>query len=75
MKPKYLVVAMWEGKVRNHCGATDPASAVTHFETACRALLDRYPTDEEKKNGLAKDDEVTVQVLCLDFCGVLVEEK
>jgi hypothetical protein len=75
MKPKYLVVAMWNGKVHNHCAAADPANAVLHFGTACRAFFDRDPTDEEKKNGLAKDDEVTVQVLCLDSNDVLVEEE
>lgn len=75
MKSNYLVVAMWEGKVRNHCAAADPANAVLHFGTACRALFDRDPTDEEKKSGFAKDDEVTVQVLCLDSNDVLVTEK
>jgi hypothetical protein len=74
MNPKYLVVASWNGKVKNHCGAANPAEVVVHFTDACKGLFDRYPSQEEIKNGFAAEDDCSVQVLCLDKSGVLVEE-
>lgn len=77
MNPKYLVVAMWSGKVKNHCAAENPADAVTHFTDACKGLFDRSPTENELKNGFVsnEDDDCTLQVLCLDAAGVLVNEE
>mgnify|MGYP006921456515 CR=1 FL=1 len=81
MNPKYLVVAMWNGKVKNHCAAENPADAVTHFTDACKGLFNRSPTEEEVKNGLVSDRDrylhecCSVQVLCLEVAGVLVTEE